>query len=121
RQIWGSKGSDESPGDRNGRPVKLHFDGGKTVDDERILDYAPSYRLSPLAAELFGGERVWTYQFEFNDVDAKIVALEYHELAECVRTGAISMSEGRPVALLRAACFTSPQRALAASSATGAL
>jgi predicted dehydrogenase len=88
RQIWGSKGSLESPGDRNGRPVKLYLDGGVTVDDARILDYAPSYRLSPLAADLFGGERVWTYSFPFNDIDAKIVALEYHELAECIRTGA---------------------------------
>src|ERR671911_627709 len=51
RQIWGSKGSLESPGDRNGRPVKLHFDGGKTIEDESILDYAPSYKLSPLAGE----------------------------------------------------------------------
>ncbi|HEY3109333.1 MAG TPA: hypothetical protein VGL23_11305, partial [Chloroflexota bacterium] len=59
-----------------------------------ILEHAPSYRLSPLAAELFGGERaassperVWTYSFEFNQVDAKIVALEYHELGECIATG----------------------------------
>jgi predicted dehydrogenase len=98
RQLWGSKGSIESPGDRNGRPIKLHLDGGVTVDDEKILDYAPSYKLSPLAAELFGGERVWTYKFEFNDIDAKIVALEYHELAECARTGAtpeVSGEEGR--------------------------
>jgi predicted dehydrogenase len=98
RQVWGSKGSLESPGDRNGRPVKLHLDGGTTIDDARILDYAPSYRLSPLAAELFGGERVWTYSFEFNDIDAKIVALEYNELARCILEGGtpeVTGEEGR--------------------------
>ena len=65
--MYGSRGSLECPGDRNGRPIKLHLDDGTVIDDERILEYAPSYRLSPLAAELFGGERVWTYSLEFND------------------------------------------------------
>src|SRR5205085_5572742 len=75
-------------------PIKLHLDAsgarngdGTVVEDERILEYAPSYRLNPLAAELFGGERVWTYSFEFNDTDAKILALEYHELGEAVLKG----------------------------------
>jgi predicted dehydrogenase len=88
RQVYGSRGSLECPGDRNGRPIKLHFDDGAVVDDGRILEYAPSYRLSPLAAELFGGERVWTYSFEFNDTDSKILALEYFELGACIESGA---------------------------------
>jgi len=87
RLVYGSSGSLESPGDRNGRPLKLHLDDGTTIQDQRLLEYAPSYRLSPLAAELFGGERVWTYSFDFNDTDAKIVALEYHELGECIANG----------------------------------
>ncbi|MDP8924180.1 MAG: Gfo/Idh/MocA family oxidoreductase [Chloroflexota bacterium] len=88
RVVYGSRGSLESPGDRNGRPIRLHFDDGTVVDDGRILEYAPGYRLSPLAAELFGGERVWTYGFDFNETDSRILALEYHELGECVLTGA---------------------------------
>jgi len=87
RYVYGSKGSLTCPGDRNGRPVKLYLDGGKEIADGAILDYAPSYRLSPLAAQLFGGERVWTYEFPFQMTDSKILALEYHEFGECVRTG----------------------------------
>ncbi|MGE3269933.1 MAG: Gfo/Idh/MocA family protein [Chloroflexota bacterium] len=87
RHVYGSRGSLECPGDRNGRPIKLHFDDGTVIDDERILEYALSYKLSPLAAELFGGERVWTYSFEFNDTDSKILALEYFELGDCVQNG----------------------------------
>jgi predicted dehydrogenase len=87
RLVYGSAGSLESPGDRNGRPLKLHLDDGTTIDDARILEHAPSYRLSSLAAELFGGDRVWTYSFEFNETDAKIIALEYHELGECIAGG----------------------------------
>lgn len=87
RVVYGSKGSLVSPGDRNGRPLRLTFDGGKEVEGEAILDYAPSYHLSPLAAELFGGERIWTYAFPFPEIDAKILALEYHEFATCIQTG----------------------------------
>ncbi|MFN8524116.1 MAG: Gfo/Idh/MocA family oxidoreductase [Chloroflexota bacterium] len=87
RHVYGSTGSLELPGDRNGRPIKLHLDDGTVIDDDRILDYAPSYRLSPLAAELFGGERVWTYKLDFNETDSRILALEYHELGHCASTG----------------------------------
>jgi predicted dehydrogenase len=88
RLVYGSKGSLQTYGNRNGRPSTLTLDDGTVIEDERILEYAPSYRLNPLAAELFGGERVWTYSFPFNDVDSKIIATEYYELGECIRTGA---------------------------------
>lgn len=88
RMVFGTKGSIEAPGDRNGRPVRLVLDDGADIKDERILEYAPSYRLSPVAASLFGGERPWTYSFEFPVTDRKLLALEYHELGECVIKGA---------------------------------
>jgi predicted dehydrogenase len=97
RQVFGSLGSFESPGDRNGGPIRLFRDDGSEVDDGRILEYAPSYRLDLLAAELFGGERPWTYAFEFNDTDARLLALEYYELGECIATGKppeVSAEEG---------------------------
>ena len=81
-----------------------------SIDDARILEYAPSYRLNPLMAELFGGERVWTYDFTFNEVDAKIIASEYFELGECIRTGAapeVTGEEGRADVALTYAPFES--------------
>ena len=87
RLVYGGKGSLTLPGDRNGRSITLHLDGDKTVTGPAILDYAPSYQLSPVAAQLFGGERAWTYEFSFVEIDAKIMALEYHEFGECLRTG----------------------------------
>jgi predicted dehydrogenase len=68
RIVYGSKGSLQTYGNRNGRPSTLTLSDGTVVDDKRILEYAPSYRLNPLAAELFGGERVWRYDFPFTDV-----------------------------------------------------
>ena len=87
RMIFGTRGSIAAPGDRNGRPIRLTLDDGTDISDERILDHAPSYHLSPVAAQLFGSERPWTYAFDFVETDRKLIALEYHELAECIRTG----------------------------------
>jgi predicted dehydrogenase len=110
RQVFGSRGSLECPGDRNGRPNIVHLDDGSSVDDARVLELAPSYRLEPLAAELFGGERVWTYDLEFNDTDSRLLALEYHELGECVASGRqpeVTLEEGRRDLALTYAPFES--------------
>jgi predicted dehydrogenase len=88
RLVYGTRGSIVAPGDRNGRPVQLFRDDQRPIADERVLEYAPSYRLDPVAAALFGGDRVWRYAFDFATTDRKLLALEYHELAACIRTGA---------------------------------
>src|SRR5919112_253386 len=87
RMVFGARGSIAAPGDRCGRPVRLVLDDGTHIADERVLDYAPSYLLEPVAATLFGAERPWTYDFDFAATDRKLIALEYAELARCVRNG----------------------------------
>jgi hypothetical protein len=71
-----------------------------------VLEYAPSYRLEPAAATLFGGERPWAYDFDFVATDRKLIALEYHELARCIRGGTRPEVDGeigrRDVALVYA-------------------
>jgi hypothetical protein len=91
-------------------PIVLHVDDGTRIDDEAVLEHAPGYRLEPLAAELFGGERVWTYNFEFNDTDSRLLALEYHELGACVRLHTepeVALDEGRRELALTYAPFES--------------
>ena len=80
------------------------------ISDGRILEYAPSYRLDPTAAELFEGERPWTYSFEFNATDERLLALEYFELGECISTGnqpEVTADEGRADLALTYAPFES--------------
>jgi predicted dehydrogenase len=110
RHVFGSKGSLECPGDRNGRPTIVHLDDGTQIANEGILELAPSYRLDPLAAELFGGERVWSYSLEFNDTDRRLLALEYYELGVCASSGAepeVTLDEGRRDLALTYAPFES--------------
>jgi predicted dehydrogenase len=80
--------------DRSGEPVRLVLDDGTEFADERVLDYAPSYCLDPVAATIFGDERPWRYGFDFATTDRKLIALEYAELATCIRTGATPEVDG---------------------------
>jgi predicted dehydrogenase len=106
RMVFGTTGSLAVPEDRTGKPLRLILDDGEDMTDERILDFAPSYRLEPLAAMLFGGERPRSYDFDFVTTDRKLIALEYAELATCIRTGASPEVDGhtgrRAVALVHA-------------------
>ena len=106
RMVFGTRGSIAAPGDRNGRPVRLALDDGTAIADRRILEHAPSYRLDPTAALLFGDERPWTYDLAFPAIDRKLIALEQAEFAACVRTGAAPEVDGavalRDVALVYA-------------------
>jgi predicted dehydrogenase len=110
RMVFGTRGSIAAPGDRNGRPVRLILDDGTAIGDERVLDFAPGYRLEPVAADLFGGERPWTYGFDFATTDRKLLALEYHELTACVRDGRrpeVDGTTGRDAVALVYALFES--------------
>jgi predicted dehydrogenase len=108
RYVYGSQGSFECSGNRVGRPITLYLDGGVVIKDEGVLNHAPRFRLSPQAAELFGSERPWKYDFTFQETDAKLIALEYFELAECITTGAtpeMTGEEGRADVALNYAPF----------------
>jgi predicted dehydrogenase len=89
RILYGSGGSIESQGERNGKPLTLWRAGGTGISDEKILEFAPDYRLSSLAAQLFGGERVWSYDMPFDEADWRLIALEHHEFAECIVTRSV--------------------------------
>lgn len=83
RRIHGSKGSMDLPNDRSGNIITLNV-GGEVIDNERILDLVPDFRLDPVTASLFGGERLWRYDFPFPEIDRKIIAIEYGEFAEAI-------------------------------------
>ena len=86
RQIHGSGGSLELPPDRSGQLITLHKDG-ETVSDASLLDLVPDFHLEPIAAALFGGERLWGYDFPFHETDRKLIATEYGELGLAIEDG----------------------------------
>ena len=94
RMVFGTKGSISVPEDRTGKPNRLVLDDGTAIGDDRILEYAPSYKLDRVTALHFGGERPWSYDFDFATTDRKLLAVEYAELAACIRTGAAPEVDG---------------------------
>jgi predicted dehydrogenase len=84
RRIYGSTGSMELPGDRQGQPISLHLAERGLISDERILDLVPDFKLDPVTAALFGGERLWRYELPFAEIDRKLIAVEYAEFAAAI-------------------------------------
>lgn len=70
------------PGDRSGRNITLNIAGQETINDQRILDLVPDFRLDAVTADIFGGDRLWNYSF--TQGDAKNIAMEYGEFAEVI-------------------------------------
>jgi len=81
REIHGSKGSMDLPNDRSGRNIVLHRRSQETISDERILNLVPDFRLDTATAALFGGDRLWKYEFPFEYTDRKLIAVEYDDFA----------------------------------------
>ena len=77
REIHGSLGSMDMPNDRSGGHLVLHRRGQETLDDGRVLDLVPDFHLDEATAALFGGDRLWRYEFPFEYTDRKLIAVEY--------------------------------------------
>lgn len=84
RKIHGSQGSMTLPGDRSGGIISLQIDGHGTINNEKLLDLVPDFHLDAVTTDLFGGNRLWQYDSQFVDTDAKIIAIEYGDFAEAI-------------------------------------
>jgi predicted dehydrogenase len=85
RQIYGARGAMSLPNDRTGRPIVLHLPGRGELSGAALLELVPDFRLDPVTASLFGGERLAGYDFPFEQVDRKLLAVEYADFAGAIR------------------------------------
>jgi len=80
--VLGSDGRLDTDGVRNGKPLSVWIDSDKVpLNDDDVLAQVPDFALDPLTAELFGGDRLARYDFEFGEADSKLIAIELAELA----------------------------------------
>ena len=86
RQIQGSSGSMNMPNDRCGDSLMLNVSGTR-VEGDGVLDLVPDFTLDDATAKLFGGERLGGYQFEFPEIDRKIIATEYADFGDAIANG----------------------------------
>jgi predicted dehydrogenase len=85
RQIYGSTGSLSLPVDRTGDPISLQREGQPEIRSAALLDLVPEFKLDPVTASLFGGERLAEYAFSFAETDRKLLAVEYADFAAAIR------------------------------------
>ncbi len=88
RAVFGSAGSMTLPGDRSGGKITVHYDGGERLEGDALLERVPEFRLDANTAALFGAERLGRYDHPFPVTDAKLLAVEYAELADAIQGGA---------------------------------
>jgi len=83
RTVYGTKGELDSPGDRNGRALKLRLAERGDVAGSDILQLLPAFCLDEITSRLFGEKGV-QYEMSFQEVDSKIIAIEYHDFASAI-------------------------------------
>ena len=84
RRIHGSRGSMVLPQDRSGGTITLHIEGEGVISGEQVPDLVPDFHLDAITAGLFGGDRLWQYQFPFPETDRKNIAIEYGNFAASI-------------------------------------
>ena len=113
RVLYGSRGSLNPGGTRNGASPVVHLDGEGEITGDALLDLVPDFALDAITARLFGGERMACYRIPFPDADRKLLAIEYYELADCIAKGGTPEVDGlvgrRAMAVCYAACESSVQ------------
>ena len=90
RMIYGTGGTLKLPPDRSGQPVQVvQRVNGKdvAVPENELLTRVPSFRLDDATAALFGGHQLTSYQMDWAEIDASLIAIEYDDLANAILNG----------------------------------
>ena len=98
RSVHGRWGALDVPRDRTGEAVRLRLEG-RELHGKEILSLLPDFSLNEITARLFGADGV---VYELPDVshaemalDARLLAIEYHDFGEAVLQGRPPEVDGR--------------------------
>ncbi len=97
RTIHGTRGTLAIPQDRTGAPLRLAVkEGGEVreIPPAKHLDLVPDFRLDPVTAALFGGDRLVSYDRPWAETDANLLAIELADFAHAITTGAAPETDG---------------------------
>lgn len=97
RTIHGMRGTLAIPQDRTGAALRLTLrEGGasREVPPEEHLDLVPDFRLDPITAALFGGDRLASYETPWAETDANLLAIELADFAHAITTGEAPETDG---------------------------
>lgn len=86
--VVGSEGTLYRPPSRRGTSPRIVRDDGSVVEGDDLLELVPDWELDDVTSTLWDGERrMSSYEMDFRQIDAKIIAIEYMDLAGAVMDG----------------------------------
>ena len=86
--VTGSDGTLYRPPSRSGTGPRIVRGDGSTVTGDELLDLVPGFELDDITSTLWDGERrMSSYEMDFRQIDFKILAIEYMDLARAVTDG----------------------------------
>ena len=98
RSVHGRWGALDVPRDRTGEAVRLRLEERK-LEGKEILSLLPDFSLNAITARLFGADGVTYERPDVSHaemaVDARLLAIEYHDFGEAVLQGRAPEVDGR--------------------------
>ena len=86
--VVGSEGTLYRPPSRQGTGPRIVRSDGTSVEGNALLDLVPDFEIDDVTSTLWDGERrMSSYEMDFRKIDAKIIAIEYMDLARSVAHG----------------------------------
>lgn len=83
--VVGSEGTLYRPPSRSGTGPRIERSDGASVEGDALLDLVPDFELDGITSRLWDGERrMSSYEMDFRQIDAKIIAIEYMDLARAI-------------------------------------
>ena len=86
--ISGGEGTLYRPPSRSGTGPRIVRADGSAVDGDDLLELVPDFELDDITSRLWDGERrLASYEMDFRQIDAKIIAIEYMDFARAIVEG----------------------------------
>lgn len=87
--VHGSNGTLVLPPSRSGKGPELRLAGrNEPIKGDELLALVPGFQLDDMTVAFWDGRRrMSSYEMPFDQIDAKLVAIEYQDFAESVATG----------------------------------
>ena len=84
--IHGTEGTIQLPGSRNGNsPIISRDNMSESITGDDLLELVPNWELDDITSLYFdGNKRISNYDFPFEAVDRKLIAIEMHDLADAI-------------------------------------
>ena len=83
--VHGSEGTLVRSPSRSGKGPEIRRQDGSVVKGDALLDLVPDWRLDDKTAALWGGSRrMASYEMPFEEIDRKVIAIEYQDFVEAI-------------------------------------